>query len=53
MQQYEVIKSNTELKVEEYYGAKGVDEWTAEIWAKEINKHHVSCILLILFYVLK
>ncbi|XP_073146735.1 endoribonuclease Dicer homolog 3 [Henckelia pumila] len=35
------IKSHTKLQVEEYYGAKGVDDWNAEIWQKEINEHDV------------
>ncbi|KAL0407818.1 UNVERIFIED_CONTAM: Endoribonuclease Dicer3a [Sesamum radiatum] len=39
--QYKEIKSQTELDVEEYYGARGVDEWSAEIWEKEINEHDV------------
>uniref|UniRef100_A0A5B7CE62 Uncharacterized protein n=1 Tax=Davidia involucrata TaxID=16924 RepID=A0A5B7CE62_DAVIN len=38
-QQFEVIKVHTNLKVEEYYGAKGVDEWNAKCWEKEINEH--------------
>ncbi|KAK4422330.1 Endoribonuclease Dicer3a [Sesamum alatum] len=40
-QQYKEIQSHTELDVEEYYGARGVDEWSAEIWEKEINEHDV------------
>ncbi|KAL0327603.1 UNVERIFIED_CONTAM: Endoribonuclease Dicer3a [Sesamum angustifolium] len=40
-QQYKEIKSHTELDVQEYYGARGVDEWSAKIWEKEINDHDV------------
>ncbi|PIN18423.1 Ribonuclease III [Handroanthus impetiginosus] len=40
-QQYKEIKSHTELDVEEYYGARGVDDWNAETWEKEINGHDV------------
>ncbi|KAL2236099.1 UNVERIFIED_CONTAM: Endoribonuclease Dicer 3a [Sesamum indicum] len=40
-QQYKEIKSRTELDVEEYYGARGVDEWSAKNWEKEINEHDV------------
>ncbi|KAL7001833.1 hypothetical protein U1Q18_002981 [Sarracenia purpurea var. burkii] len=40
-QQFEVIKVHTNLQVEEYYGAKGVDEWNAKCWEKEINEHDV------------
>ncbi|XP_074345959.1 endoribonuclease Dicer homolog 3a-like isoform X1 [Apium graveolens] len=40
-QQYEVIKDNTELVVDEYYGAKGVDFWDAGSWEKEINRNDV------------
>ncbi|GMP83972.1 hypothetical protein CsSME_00037691 [Camellia sinensis var. sinensis] len=44
-QQFEVMKVHTNLRVEEYYGAKGVDEWNAKSWEKEINDHDVSWIL--------
>ncbi|KAL7196180.1 hypothetical protein ACSBR1_036234 [Camellia fascicularis] len=40
-QQFEVMKVHTNLQVEEYYGAKGVDEWNAKSWEKEINDHDV------------
>ncbi|KAI8010674.1 Homeobox-leucine zipper protein ATHB-15 [Camellia lanceoleosa] len=33
------MKVHTNLQVEEYYGAKGVDEWNAKSWEKEINDH--------------
>ncbi|KAK2965571.1 hypothetical protein RJ640_018737, partial [Escallonia rubra] len=39
--QFEVIKVNTDLEVGEYYGAKGVDEWDAKSWEKEISEHDV------------
>ncbi|XP_068656481.1 endoribonuclease Dicer homolog 3a isoform X2 [Aristolochia californica] len=38
-QQYEVIRIHTNFKVGEYYGAKGIDGWTAQCWEKEINLH--------------
>ncbi|KAK9131441.1 hypothetical protein Sjap_011928 [Stephania japonica] len=40
-QQFEVIKVHTNFKVEQYYGAKGVDEWSAECWEREISEHEV------------
>ncbi|KAJ0977945.1 hypothetical protein J5N97_013419 [Dioscorea zingiberensis] len=40
-QQYEVIKIHTDLEVECYYGAKGVEDWNAERWEKEISSNHV------------
>ncbi|XP_060208248.1 endoribonuclease Dicer homolog 3a isoform X1 [Lycium barbarum] len=40
-QQYEVIQNHTHLAVQEYYGAKGVDEWTAESWKKETDDNDV------------
>ncbi|XP_015572953.2 endoribonuclease Dicer homolog 3 [Ricinus communis] len=40
-QQYEVIKDNTNFKVGEYYGAKGIDGWSMKVWEKEINEHDV------------
>ncbi|KAA8546198.1 hypothetical protein F0562_003063 [Nyssa sinensis] len=40
-QQFEVMKIHTNLEVEEYYGAKGVDDWNAKCWEKEINEHDV------------
>lgn len=43
LQQYQVIKDNTNLEVDEYYGAKGVDFWDAGTWEKEINQNDVSC----------
>lgn len=42
LQQFEVIKFQTELKVEEYYGDKGVDQWDSKTWEKEIAEHDVS-----------
>lgn len=26
----------------EYYGARGVDHWDAQVWEKEVNNHDVS-----------
>ncbi|XP_057844127.2 endoribonuclease Dicer homolog 3a isoform X2 [Cryptomeria japonica] len=39
--QYEVIEINIDMKVAKYYGAKGVDGWSAQTWNDEINKHEV------------
>ncbi|RVX17553.1 Endoribonuclease Dicer-like 3a [Vitis vinifera] len=39
--QFKVIKDSTGFEVEEYYGAKGVDEWSAKSWEKEISEHDV------------
>ncbi|EPS68764.1 hypothetical protein M569_06005, partial [Genlisea aurea] len=35
------IKLYTELDVEGYYGARGVDDWNAITWEKEIEEHDV------------
>ncbi|CAA7048554.1 unnamed protein product [Microthlaspi erraticum] len=35
------IKANVNLKVEEYFGAKGVDKWTSQRWEEELSKHDV------------
>lgn len=43
-QQYAVIKSQTELEVEEFFGAKGIDDWNKETWEKEINANDVSLV---------
>ncbi|XP_065848463.1 endoribonuclease Dicer homolog 3 [Euphorbia lathyris] len=40
-QQGVIIKDNTNLDVEEYYGSKGVDDWTLQSWEKEIAEHDV------------
>lgn len=40
-QQYEVIKLNSPFNVGEYFGAKGVDNWTIDKWTAEINSHEV------------
>ncbi|MCL7031503.1 hypothetical protein MKW94_015389 [Papaver nudicaule] len=40
-QQAEVIRINTSFKVEEYYGAKGVDNWNAELWENERKTNEV------------
>ncbi|PSS19311.1 Endoribonuclease Dicer 3a like [Actinidia chinensis var. chinensis] len=40
-QQFEVIKFHTDFRVEEYYGAKGVDEWKVDEWEKETNEHDI------------
>ncbi|GFP81473.1 endoribonuclease dicer homolog 3 [Phtheirospermum japonicum] len=39
--QYEEIKTQTGLRVDEYYGARGVDEWDDKTWEKETNEHDV------------
>ncbi|XP_051119547.1 endoribonuclease Dicer homolog 3 isoform X2 [Andrographis paniculata] len=39
--QHKEIKSHTNLRVEAYFGARGVDGWDADAWAKEINDHDV------------
>nr|WOD55121.1 DICER-like protein 3 [Abelmoschus esculentus] len=41
-QVFEYIKEHTSLEVEQYYGAKGVDEWTLDCWEKEVKDHDVS-----------
>ncbi|GMI97873.1 dicer-like 3, DICER-LIKE 3 [Hibiscus trionum] len=40
-QQFEYVKEHTSLEVEQYYGAKGVDEWTLDCWEKEVKDHDV------------
>ncbi|OIW14956.1 hypothetical protein TanjilG_30675 [Lupinus angustifolius] len=39
--QFKHIKDLTGFKVEEYYGAKGVDTWDLKIWEKEISENDV------------
>ncbi|RDX92252.1 Endoribonuclease Dicer-like 3, partial [Mucuna pruriens] len=41
LQQFGVIKDYTDLAVEEYYGAKGIDDWNLSCWEKEIEEHDV------------
>lgn len=48
LQQFEVIKVYTNLRVGMYYGAMRVDDWTLKSWEKEINDHDVSLLLKIL-----
>ncbi|XP_008793257.2 endoribonuclease Dicer homolog 3a-like [Phoenix dactylifera] len=40
-QQFEVIKIHTDFEVAHYFGAKGVDEWTAACWEKEVATYQV------------
>lgn len=40
-QQYEVIRHHTQLAVQEYYGAKGVDDWNVEKWKTETDDNDV------------
>lgn len=42
LQQFEIIKNLTNLEVEEYYGAKGVDTWNLKSWEKETSDHDVG-----------
>ncbi|XP_010503060.1 PREDICTED: endoribonuclease Dicer homolog 3 isoform X2 [Camelina sativa] len=35
------IRTYVSLKVEEYFGAKGVDKWTSQRWEEEVSKHDV------------
>lgn len=46
MQQFCVIKDYTDFRAREYYGSKGVDEWTAECWEKEIESCEVKFVHL-------
>ncbi|KAK1367977.1 endoribonuclease Dicer-like [Heracleum sosnowskyi] len=40
-QKFKVIKDYTELEVDEYYGARGIDFWNGTSWEKEINQNDV------------
>ncbi|KAL6271201.1 hypothetical protein ACE6H2_028112 [Prunus campanulata] len=40
-QQFKVIKDSTTLEVGEYYGAKGVDEWSRSCWEMEVQTHDI------------
>lgn len=40
-QQTEVLKINTDLKVDSFYGEKKVDYWNSEMWQMEIEKNEV------------
>lgn len=40
-QQFGVIKDNTDLEVEQYYGDKGVDQWDLASWNKEVRENDV------------
>ncbi|KAK8543151.1 hypothetical protein V6N13_136315 [Hibiscus sabdariffa] len=40
-QQFEYVKIHTSLEVEQYYGAKGVNDWNSDCWEKEIKEHDV------------
>ncbi|KAF9615049.1 hypothetical protein IFM89_021620 [Coptis chinensis] len=40
-QQFQVIKSHTDLNVEEYFGEKGVDVWDSMRWETEANENDV------------
>ncbi|KAK1269817.1 hypothetical protein QJS04_geneDACA022123 [Acorus gramineus] len=40
-QQFEVIRTHTGFNVAEYYGSKGVDEWNAKCWQKELDTQDV------------
>ncbi|CAN8277764.1 unnamed protein product [Cochlearia groenlandica] len=35
------LRANANLKVEEYFGAKGVDKWTSQRWEDEVSNHNV------------
>ncbi|KAF5179568.1 Endoribonuclease dicer-like protein [Thalictrum thalictroides] len=40
-QQYEVIEFHTNLKVKQYFGALGVDEWDLKGWNKHVQEQDV------------
>ena len=48
LQQYEVIRDHTEFGVAEYYGSKGIGEWSAECWKKEVG---IKDVILLALYV--
>ncbi|XP_023638559.1 endoribonuclease Dicer homolog 3 isoform X3 [Capsella rubella] len=35
------IRTNVNLMVEDYFGAKGVDKWTSQRWEEEVSKYDV------------
>ncbi|KAG6498755.1 hypothetical protein ZIOFF_038477 [Zingiber officinale] len=41
MQQYEEIETHTDLDVQYYCGARGVDEWNIDCWQKEVSTYQV------------
>ncbi|MCO5569280.1 hypothetical protein L7F22_022992 [Adiantum nelumboides] len=41
LQQTSVLRINLDLQVECYYGAKGVDKWSASMWKEEMNSNEV------------
>ncbi|GLT85624.1 hypothetical protein SLE2022_038100 [Rubroshorea leprosula] len=40
-QQFDYIKLHTNLEVEQYFGARGIDGWNLSCWEKEIREHDV------------
>ncbi|XP_028797129.1 endoribonuclease Dicer homolog 3a-like [Neltuma alba] len=40
-QQFGVLKDYTDLAVEEFHGAKGIDDWNLNCWEKEIEEQDV------------
>ncbi|VFQ64542.1 unnamed protein product [Cuscuta campestris] len=40
-QLYETIKCHTKLQVQRFFGARGIDNWDAIQWGKEVNDHDV------------
>ena len=40
-----VYKNHTNMEVGQYYGDMGVDNWSLEIWEREVNKNDVRLLL--------
>lgn len=60
MQQFTVIKENTDLEVDFYHGTKlgtidkkKVDDWDASVWEHETKKNQVNFLSLKLFILIK
>ena len=60
LQQFKVLKENTDLSVDFYHGTKvgtmngkKVDEWDAAVWEHETDKNQVSLFLSFSFHLLK
>lgn len=42
---------HTDLKVGTYWGEKGVDNWDANMWNVELEKHEVGFLFLYFFMI--
>lgn len=52
-QQADAVRMHTDLKVGTYWGAMGVDFWSADMWKEQLQKYEVWYFVVILIEIME